>query len=300
MASHSAHSPDYVVDPDRGSGTQTAKLADFVDVDLHGLRASSRAGLRDLDAMVESMPGLTRARRDKERNMPRDTLAELRHQRMQRTLPGPGDVRIPMSGRQRSQRRLARSTTEAHLPVIQLDATHDLVADKRQWHQLNDALSEHASDMVNLSEAQQTQIRRVDRAIQAYERHNDRGHVIYSNVELPGWINHSNHDGFVRNNFKPGQVIEFDRYTVGTHQMHETTAMTDARPDQMVVLEMQTRRGAYLGQSDKKDNTEHLLPRGMRFEVVDVHEADHRDRKGVLRRHTVIQMRDITIEGNPE
>lgn len=286
--------PDYVVDPDRGRGSVAAKQAAFVDADVHARRADSRAGLRELDAMTEAMPGLTRAGRDRERAIPRETVAPLGHPRMDRQLPGAGVVRVPLSGRQRSRRRVARTRTEAHLPLVQLRAEHDLVTSPQTWDQLNQALSDHAGDVQALEPGMQDQVRRVDRAIQAYERRNDRGHVVYANVELPTWVNSSNRDGFVANHFHPGDVLEFDRYTAATHQMHETVAASTLRASQMVVLEMQTRRGAYLGQSDKKDDTGHLLPRGMRFEVAGITQADHTDRSGITRRHLVVQLRDTS------
>ena len=59
-------------------------------------------------------------------------------------------------------------------------------------------------------------------------------------------------------------------------------------------FEVQTRRGAYLGQSDKKDNTQHLLPRGMEFEVVGVQEASYRSPDGRTGSRMVVQLRDVT------
>ena len=64
----------------------------------------------------------------------------------------------------------------------------------------------------------------------------------------------------------------------------------------MAVFELQTRRGAYLGQSDKKDNTQHLLPRGLEFEVVGVQEASYRSPDGTTGTRMVVQLRDVTPE----
>ncbi len=50
-------------------------------------------------------------------------------------------------------------------------------------------------------------MRFVDRSIQAYERSNDRGHVIYANVAMPYQINHSNLRAFAEHNF-PNPVTD--------------------------------------------------------------------------------------------
>jgi hypothetical protein len=62
----------------------------------------------------------------------------------------------------------------------------------------------------------------------------------------------------------------------------------------MPVLEIQTRRGMYLGRSDSLDDTTHLLPRGLRLRVVDIHEAVFERPDGTLGRRPVVQLRDIT------
>ena len=286
--------PDYVVDPDRGSSASAAKNARLVDADEHADRADSRAGLRGLDAMTEGMTGLNRMQKDRERLFPRGTTADLGHPRMRRDLPQPGQERSPLSARQRNERSKDRRTTQDTMPLTQLRAQRDLVTQPARWRSLNDQLSTNTGDVQALSERDQEQVRRVDRAIQAYERHNDRGHVLYSNVRMPYYINQANLPGFLRNNFAPGDRVAFDRYTHSTHQLHETAGYVDDPDGRVAVFEVQTRRGAYLGQSDKKDNTQHLLPRGMEFEVVGVQEASYRSPDGRTGSRMVVQLRDVT------
>ncbi len=288
--------PDYVVDADRGSSTAATKKASLVDVPDAHQRADARAGLRDLDTMTEGMGGLTRLQKDRERLLPRATTAELGDPRMQRHLPPPGAVRQPLSARQRNERSKDRLSTQRAMPMVQLRAQRDLVTRPQRWRALNDQLSDHTGDVQALSEADQERVRRIDRSIQAYERRNDRGHVIYSNVTMPSYINRGNLRGFLQNNFQAGDRVAFDRYTVGTHQLHETSGHVADPDGQVAVFEMQTRRGAYLGQSDKVDNTGHLLPRGMEFEVVGVHEASYRAPDGSTGTRMVVQLRDVTSE----
>ena len=253
-----------------------------------------RAGLKDLDAMVESMPGLNRMQRDRERLMPRSTTAELGDQRMARRLPAPRAVRMPISARQRNARSKARLEVQRSMPLTQLGAQYELVSEPQRWSELNDQLSAATGDVQALPDKDQEQIRRIDRSIQSYERANDRGHVVYSNVRMPWYINPGNVRGFLQNNFKAGQQVSFDRYTFATHQLHEAAMLADDSDGRTAVFEIETRRGAYLGASDKRDVTHHLLPRGMDFEIVGVSEAPFRYPSGRLGTRMVIQLRDTT------
>lgn len=286
--------PDYVVDPDRGTGGVSAKNAVLLDEGEHAERAQSRAGLRDLDAMTEGMSGLTRMQKDRERLFPRETNADLGDPRMRRTLPAEGEVRLPLSSRQRKERSKDRTETLAALPQAQGMAQATLVSRADRWADINNQLSETTSDLQEMSPANQEQVRRIDRSIQAYERRNDRGHVVYSNVRMPHYINHGNVDGFVRNNFEAGRRLSFDRYTAATHQMHETAQGVSDPDGRVVMLEIQTRRGAYLGQSDRVDNTQHLLPRGLELEVVGSHRATYATPDGTTETRLVVQVRDVT------
>ena len=244
--------------------------------------------------MTEGMSGLNRLQKDRERLFPRATNADLGDPRMRRRLPQAGDRRQPLSARQRNERSKDRLTTQRSMPLAQLRAQRDLVTRPERWRDINDQLSEQTGDIQAMSDADQGRVRRIDRSIQAYERNNDRGHVLYSNVRMPYYINHHNLPGFLRNNFATGTRVSFDRYTHATHQLHETVGYVQDRDGRVAVFEMETVRGAYLGQSDKRDNAQHLLPRGMEFEVVDVHEASYRAPDGTTGTRMVVQLRDVT------
>ncbi len=292
--------PDHVLDPDRGSGSVGTKVARAVGLDEAADRGQDRAGLRDLDAMTEGMSGLSRMAKDRERLTPRANTAELGHPRMRRELPEPSQPRLPLSSRQKNERSKDRVATQTGMPKVQFQAQKNLVSDPSQWRNLNNRLSDEVGDVQALPEKDQEQVRRVDRAIKAYERTNDRGHVVYTNVQMPDHINHSNARAYLDGIFEPGQIVEFDRFTAATHQLHETSGYLHDQSGRVVVMEMQTRRGAYLGQSDKKDNTGHLLPRGMRFEYVGVHEATYQAPDGTTGTRTVVQLRDANPTDNTE
>lgn len=294
-------SPDYVVDADRGSGTTRGKLAETTSWHKADERENARDGLRGLDQMVEDMPGLTRAQRDRERLLPRATTAPLGHQLMQRPLPSPEQTRVPFSSRQKKARSKSRREVESKAPAAQLREQHDLVVNPQRWNGLNDQLSDQTGDIGELPAADQARVRRIDRSIQAYEQSNDRGHVIYTNVQMPGHINSSNLASFCDNAFEAGSRITFDRYTAGTHQLHETSGFVEHNhANRTAVFEIQTRRGAYLGGSDSMDNTRHLLPRGMSFEVVGTSTVEYQGPDGHRGKRVVIQLRDITPEPSRE
>jgi hypothetical protein len=290
--SRSANPDGYVVDADRGSSTTAAKQAQSIGAAAAGARAETRDGARELDVAVESMPGLTRQQRDRERAMPRATAAEVPHPAMERVLPEPDAIRTPLSSRQRKARSVNKRAAQDRLPATQYAATVALVDREDRWAELNDALSEAAGDVQALDDGQRRDIQRVDRALQAYERANDRGHVVYSNVRMPAVINRSNLEGFVRNSFPTGTVVNFDRFTAGAHTMHEIES-EEAPEDRSVVFEMQTRRGAYLGRSDSVDDTAHLLPRGMQLRVAGSHRASYRRPDGTLGTRHVVQLVDL-------
>ena len=283
-----------VLDLDRGAAPAGQKQAEAVTAADYNEREFDRAGLHGLDAMTERMSGMTRAQRDRERSFPRDTNQPLQHPAMQRPLPASGDVRAPFSSRQKKSRSKARLEAARSLPAAQFRAQRRLMTDRETWDSINDQLSAHAGDRSQLGEKEQRLVGQIDRSIQAAERHNNRGHVIYTNVQMPHYINGSNIDAWSQNTFTPGVTVAFDRYTVGTHQLHETSALAGDSVERTVVCEIQTRRGAYLGHSDSRDDTTHLLPRGLHLQVVGLDRATFRAPDGTTGERVVLQLRDIT------
>lgn len=297
MARHRSSNPEGVVDPDRGSALEDGKQAEVIDFGEAMRRSEERAGLRELDAMTETMSGLTRAQRDSARISPRGTVAPLGHWAKERRIPREEEPRVPLSSRQKKARSKAKHQVRRGMREAQLRAQWELTHDPGHWGQINDQLSDAAGDLGTLSEGEQQRVRRVDRSIQAYERQNDRGHVLYCNVAMPGAINHTNLESFVDTQFEVGEAVEFDRYTMTTHQLHELHADPSGRT---AVFEIQSRRGAYLGKADRSDDTAHLLPRAMRLQIVGVRRLRHQGPDGRVGERVVIQLRDITTDGEDE
>ena len=285
-----------VLDVDARGGGVGAKQAGLRELGEYERRAQDRAGARELDQIVESMPGLTRMQRDRERISPRSTTDELGHPLMRRTLPDEADQRRPFSSRQKKARSKARYAALEAMPDTQVEAQYRMTSRPQTWGDLNDRLSATAGDSHALSDKDRAFVGQLDRSIQTAERFNDRGHVVYANVQLPPAINRSNIHGFVDTNLEPGTQVSFDRYTVGSHQLHETASWMPDPGGRVMVCEIETRRGAYLGHSDSQDDTTHLLPRAMHLEVAGSHTATYVDPDGNVGTRFVLQLRDTTPE----
>lgn len=284
---------DHELDPDRGSSAvPSTKLGGMRDSGDFNERSKDRTGVRDLDDMVEQMPG-NRAAKDKQRAYPRDTTAKIEHERKRRKLPAEGETRRPMSARQRDARSVTKNRAQEEMSGREYNALVDLlnVGETNTWVELNDRLSAAVGDRQNLDEKDQQLVGRLDRTIQRFERDSDRGHVVYVNMQTPSFINRSNLGGFAANQFKPGTVVEFDRYSVGAHNLHEVEPEA-SEAHRTVAFEIQTRRGMYLGGSSRVDDTSHLLPRSPRMVAVGSHTATYERPDGTTGERVVVQLVD--------
>ncbi len=284
--------PDFVLDADRGLSDQpTVKQAEFIRFDVADAREQRRRGLRAVDEARDALTDLTRPRRDRDRATPRDVAGEVPDSRMTRSLPEPSQMRTPLSARQRNARSATKWAVQDRLTATQHAAVAHVLGEPQNWRDVNDELSAAAGNVQQLEERERLQVQRVDRAIQAYERENHRGHVVYSNVRMPRAVAGVVIDQVLARQLKPGSVITFDRFTAAAHTMHQVE-VNGPDAERTVVCEIQTTRGMYLGRSDKVDDTAHLLPRGMRLRVVGSHTATYRRPDGTTGQRHVIQLKD--------
>lgn len=279
------------LDPDRRAGMQRAKLAGVTTSESFRENQQIRTDGHDLDANIEGSTGYHPAEKRAGRTYPKDYTAPM-NPRKYRGLPEPDAIRTKLSGRQQDERTKTGLEAQSQFTSNQYRVITNAVSDPDdgQWRALNDELSSVTGDRTQLNEHHRRMAGEMDWAIQKYERLNERNHVVYTRVELPGFVNETNIAGYVRNQHAAGDIVDFDRYTLGAHTVHEVEG--DAR--RSVVYEILTRRGAYLGQSRDIDNTAHLLPRGLRMEVVGTHRARFRRRDGTLGEHIVVSLTDHT------
>jgi hypothetical protein len=206
-------------------------------------------------------------------------------------LPAEGEFRRALSGRQRKIRSAIKNQVMASAPASQHKAIRTMLTeeDAREWRRINGGLHVAAGDAQKLGDGDRAKVQRLDRAIQSYERLNDRTHKVYVAVELPD--THRDVRG-VRDlpaHLRPGSAVAFDQFTLTRHNLHETPGHDS---DRHVVFEVVTSRGMYLGRSDSVEDTTHLLPRGMQFEIASADYATYETRSGGFGERLVLQLRE--------
>ena len=280
-------------DVDLGRDAPGQKVVAAISETDFARRAADRESNRQLDQMIQSTPGYRQSSRDAGSAFPRDATAELAHPAMTRRLPFHDEIRQPLSGRQRAVRSKTKNQVQDRLSAAQHREMSRLLESERAWGDLNDELSLHAGNLQELSPASRRRVRRVDRTIQSYEITGDgREHIVYARAQLPDYVPAAKALDYVRENFAVGEQMTFDRYTLGTHQLHEHDPFID-QGHTIVIFEIKTKRGMYLGGSSTSDQTAQLLPRGFDTRVVGAgHRARYRRRDGSEGHVIVVQISD--------
>lgn len=236
-------------DLDRGDfGNAAGKKAEMLDLnDVIG-REESRGGLRDLDRMVEGNPRLSRYRKDQSRVLPRDGTAAPRP----RSLPADNAPRKLTVYRQRILNKQKTAVKSRTIPVRAQRAFSELLGDRERLRDINNHLSENVGDLDALDDATKLQVQRMDRVIRTAEAENTADNIVYTPVHLPASVNRGNVKGWLENNFYVDTEVNFDRYTVTSHDMARAgERQSEWRP----LLEIATRRGAYVGMAPHSNST---------------------------------------------
>lgn len=260
-----------VIDLEAGPATaEVIKSAALVAETFYDNREYARIDADLTDHVLDEDTTLTRARRDRDRAFPRDVSHP--KPRKSRRLPALGEFRSRFSNRQRRERSALKHQIHRDAPQTQHRALGNLIGNPHTWETLNRKLSQATGNVQHLDATDRETIQRIDRVIQSYEDASDRGHLVYVPVSIPleGPIT-SRHD--VPDTLQPGARISFDQFTMASHSLaeaHDLAAQMNAADpdgDPIIILEIETSRGLYLGRSDSLDDTSHLLPRGMALQV---------------------------------
>ncbi|QNJ90014.1 hypothetical protein HZU40_00730 (plasmid) [Mycolicibacterium fluoranthenivorans] len=266
------------------------KAAREVAADAMTEREFQRLANQITDEARDEDSSLTRAARDRDRATPRDA-SQVDSARLRGDLPAEGEFRRALSGRQRKIRSTIKNQAMASAPASQHAAIRTMLTeeDPGEWRRINGGLHVAAGDAQKLGDGDRAKVQRLDRAIQSYERLNDRTHKVYVAVELPD--NHQDVRGLrdLPANLRPGSGVAFDQFTLTRHNLHETPGHDS---DRHVVFEVVTSRGMYLGRSDSVEDTTHLLPRGMQFEISSADYATYETRSGGFGERLVLQLRE--------
>jgi hypothetical protein len=283
--------PAVVVDVEGGTiSAREVKAAREVAEDVMGDRELQRLSSRIADEARDDDTSLTRGARDRDRATPRD-FSHVDSQRLHGDLPTRGEFRRALSVRQRKIRSATKNQVMASAPASQHQAIRTMLTDENpdEWRRINCALHNAAGDVHQLADRDRVGVQRLDRAIQSYERLNDRTHKVYVAVELPDTHSDIRRLRDLPVNLRPGAAVAFDQLTLTRHNLHETPGHDSNRH---VVFEVVTSRGMYLGRSDSVEDTTHILPRGMQFEVASAEYATYETRPGGFDERIVLQLRE--------
>lgn len=266
------------------------KAAREVAEDAMTERAFQRLANQITDELRDADTSLTRAARDRDRATPRDR-SHIESGRLRGELPAREEFRESLSGRQRKLRSAVKNQVMAAAPASQHAAIASLLTseDPTEWRRINEKLHHSAGDVQQLADTDRAKVQRLDRAIQSYERLNDRTHRVYVAVKLP-----DNHGDITKPSdlppsLRPGASVAFDQFTLTRHNLHETPGHDSSRH---VVFEVVTSRGMYLGRSDSVEDTTHILPRGMQFDVASAEHVAYATRSGGFKERVVLQLRE--------
>lgn len=266
------------------------KAAREVIEDVMTIRDFTRLANQITDEVRDTDTSLTRGARDRDRSSPRD-VSHVDSDRLHGELPAEGEFRGALSGRQRKLRSATKNRVMAAAAASQHQAVRTMLTDEnpQEWRRINRSLHAGAGDAQQLDNADRAKVQRLDRAIQSYERLNDRTHKVYVSVELPDTHSDVRRLRDLPVNLRPGSAVAFDQFTVTRHNLHETPGHDSSRH---VVLEVVTSRGMYLGRSDSVEDTTHILPRGMQLEVASAGYATYETRSGGFGERLVVQLRE--------
>jgi hypothetical protein len=283
-----------VVDVEGGAiSARDVKAAREVVQDAMIERDFQRLANRITDEARDEDASLTRAARDRDRTTPRDA-SHVESDRLRGELPAEHEFRRALSGRQRKVRSALKNQVMAAAPASQHQAIRTMLTEEEpgEWRRINGGLHFAGGDAQQLSVADRAKVQRLDRAIQSYERLNDRTHKVYVAVELPDTVGGVNKEEDLPESLQPGSVVAFDQFTVARHNLHETPGHDSERH---LVFEVVTSRGMYLGRSNSVEDTTHVLPRGMQFEVASAAPALYETRSGGFGDRIVLQLRESEL-----
>ena len=272
------------INPYRGKQAEMLTPAEKQARDL------DRSGLRDLDRRTENLPGMTRNKKDVNRTMPRDgTNPDVRPRR----LPADTQPRRLTVYRQRILNKQKTALDRDRVPIRAKRAFHKVFTSSDELKAINDQLSSNVGDIAELDDLTRLTVQRVDRVLQMAEAHNTADNIVYTPIQVPAGVNSGNVEGWLKNGFAVDTEVNFDRYTVTSHEMSQTT---EQHPAWRPVCEIVTRRGAYVGKApktnDTNSNADHLLPRGMQLRCIGIKTVPVISRDGTVQTRLVLQLED--------
>lgn len=228
---------------------------------------------------------------DAERAVPR-TRKDNANPRMNRALPSPDAKRPMTSSRRKKDYSAHKQSWKKNMAGTRARAVRQVLENQQELERVNDALRRVVGNRNALPKWSHELVSRTDRAIQDYERTNEREHIVYATLLSPAASDTSRTR--LRQNLermaRQEKAMTFDGYIPATHSMGNISDGQD------IVMEIQTRSGAYLGTSDSTPDANHVIGRGRRLQPVNVFEAEYDKPDGTTGKRWVVQMRDVSEE----
>lgn len=282
------------IDIEGGPVSELRDLKSAAEVAASTLDAATLARVKNelADRARDEDTSLTRATRDRDRATPRDT-ADQPAPRLQQQLPAATDYREGLSPRQRKLRSATKNRVMAAAPETQTQAVETMVGDEdaTRWRAINAELHAVNGNVHKLKDPDDRKlVQRFDRAIQAYERENDRDHRLYFSVEMPKDADPVIDADSLPSTMRIGERVTLDQFTLAKHDPAELPGH-GANDQDHVLVELVTNRGLYLGRSDTIADTTHVLPRGIDLEYVDASRAPFHSPTG-LQYRVIVQARE--------
>lgn len=286
-ASRNPRGPNAPVDP---SHTHEAKSEILSPADAVEAATDREENEFTAEALDETM---TLSEADARREVPRLRDDNI-NSRKDKKLKGPAATRNMLSSRQKKEYSRTKNAWVKKIPNNRRIAVNQITNSPENLEQLNRALRDVHGTRSELPDGIHRHASNLDRAIQAYERTNDRQHIVYSTLRAPK--EHGNSRVALRkwlesNSGDERGDLTFDGYIPSTHSMGNINQEKD------IVMEIRTRSGAYLGESDSTPNADHLMGRGRTLRPMAVNDVEYIDANGNTKTRTIVQMEDVTNDG---
>lgn len=225
-------------------------------------------------------------------------MSEQLNPNMARALPARDEIRSSLSSNRKKDLSRQKNLAFTKMPAVRKVLTTRMVEHAATMEYLNKRLADVVGDVDQLSTYEKRRVRSMDLAIADIESTNRREHVVYAPLFSPDGkqetvLKHFR-DTMQRNSeMSPfdQRTEDFDRYVVADHNLGNLDRFGGE-----IVAEIRTARGGYVGGSDTVKEAEHILPRGMRYNIIGIQEnVTYLRNDGTQGQRTVVQLEDTNI-----
>lgn len=261
------------------------------------LAVGKSAGAQGVFVSPEEQQERAAARNRVENSLPLP-MSEQLNPNMARSLPAPGEIRSSLSSNRKKDLSKQKNVAFAKMTTPRKVLTTRLVEHATAMEHLNSRVAEVVGDVDQLSTYERRRVRSLDLAIADLESTNKRQHVVYAPLFSPDGkqetvLRHFRETMQRNSEMSPldQRTEDFDRFVVADHNLANLDRFGGE-----VVAEIRTARGGYIGGSDTVQEAEHVLPRGMRYNIIGIQEnVTYIRNDGTQGQRTVVQLEDMNI-----